>query len=104
MIRLICPTSALAKILSSRRGKNISVFQKLRSVYSSPVPPDMRGVTRRHERGAECGGREMCRWTYGTSADGEVVSHAGAKLVTMLTHRAGDGGKCWFTGESSYKP
>src|SRR5579871_2113753 len=27
-----------------------------------------------------------------------------AKLATMLTHRADDGGKRWFTGESAYKP
>jgi hypothetical protein len=26
------------------------------------------------------------------------------KRVTMLTHRTGDGGKRWFTGESAYKP
>jgi hypothetical protein len=26
------------------------------------------------------------------------------KLVTMLTHRASDGGKRWFTEESTYKP
>jgi len=42
-------------------------------------------------------------------ADGEVVwswrAHAGAKFVMMRTkHRAGDGGKRWFTGESTYKP
>jgi len=42
------------------------------------------GRTRRHERGAECSGREMCRKTCGAFADGEVVwswrAHAGAKL------------------------
>jgi hypothetical protein len=46
--------------------------------------------------------------TCGTRADGEVVwswrAHAGAKRVTMLTHRTGDGGKRWFTEESTYKP
>jgi hypothetical protein len=26
------------------------------------------------------------------------------KIATMLTHRAGDGGKRWFTEESTYKP
>jgi hypothetical protein len=44
----------------------------------------------------------------GIGADGEVVwswrAHAGAKLATMLSHRADNGGKRWFTGESSYKP
>jgi hypothetical protein len=44
----------------------------------------------------------------GIGADGEVVwswrAHAGAKLATMLSHRADHGGKSWFTGESSYKP
>ena len=42
------------------------------------------GRTRRHERGAECGGRGMCREMSGAFADGEVVwswrAHAGAKL------------------------
>jgi len=27
-----------------------------------------------------------------------------AKLATMLTRRADDGGKRWFTGEIAYKP
>jgi hypothetical protein len=43
-----------------------------------------------------------------TFADGEVVwswrAHAGAKLAMMLAHHAGDGGKRWFTEESTYKP
>ena len=48
----------------------------------------------------------MCREMSGTEADGEVVwswrPKAGAKLATMLAHRADDGGnKVWFTGESS---
>ena len=46
--------------------------------------------------------------TCGIDADGEVVwswrAYAGAKLATMLSHRADNGGKRWFTGESSYKP
>jgi hypothetical protein len=40
-------------------------------------------------------------------ADGEVVwswrAHAGAKLAMVLTHRAGDGGKRWFTEERAEK-
>jgi hypothetical protein len=47
----------------------------------------------------------MGRQTSGIITDGEVVwswrAFAGAKLATMLTHRAGDGGKCWFTEESA---
>jgi hypothetical protein len=47
----------------------------------------------------------MCRETSGIDADGEVVwswrALAGAKLATMLTHRADDGGKRWFTEESA---
>jgi hypothetical protein len=50
----------------------------------------------------------MCLLTSGISADGEVVwswrAHARAKLATMLTHCADDGGKSWFTGEITYKP
>ena len=56
--QLICSTGALTKILSSFRAKNISVFQKLKSVYSWLVPLRHKGRTRRHERGAECSGRE----------------------------------------------
>jgi hypothetical protein len=37
--------------------------------------------------------------------DGEVVwswrAHAGATLATILTDRADNGGKRWFTGESA---
>jgi hypothetical protein len=41
--------------------------------------------------------------------DGEMVwsrrALAGVKFVLMrFTHRADDGGKSWFTGESAYKP
>jgi hypothetical protein len=47
----------------------------------------------------------MCRKTSGTDTDGEVVwswrPDAGAKLAMMLTHRAGKGGKGWFTWEST---
>jgi hypothetical protein len=42
------------------------------------------------------------------SRTSEVVwswrAYAGAKFATMLTHRADDGGKRWFTEESAYKP
>jgi hypothetical protein len=56
------------------------------------VPFRHKGRTRRHERGAECDGRGLCRVTYGTVADGEVVwswrAHAGAKFSLTLQRRA----------------
>ncbi len=59
-------------------------------------------VTRRE---AGCGGRGGAERRTASVADGEVVwswrAHAGAKLATMLAHRADDGGKRWFTGEST---
>jgi hypothetical protein len=50
-----------------------------------------------------------CCQTCGIDADGEVVwswrAHAGAKLPAKLQRLCGnDGGKRWFTGESTYKP
>jgi hypothetical protein len=53
-------------------------------LYSAPTQGTYRD---RHERGAGCGGRRLCRLTSGAEADGEVVwswrAHAGAKRVTM---------------------
>jgi len=57
--KVICPTSALAKILSIRMTKNISVFQKNDFVYSSGVPPRCEGrIAIVTKRGAGCGGRK----------------------------------------------
>jgi hypothetical protein len=52
----------------------------------------------RHERGAECGGREVCRSTSGTRADGEVVWSWRPKVWRSSPSeadklRADDGGK-----------
>ena len=63
-----------------------------------------KGRTRRHERGAECGGRECAFKTYGMFADSEVVwswrAYAGAQVRAKLQRlRTGDGGKRWFTEE-----
>ena len=82
--QLICSTGALTKILSSFHAKNISVFQKLKSVYSWLVPLRHEGRTRRHERGAECGGRECAdrRTAYSRTAKscGPGAPMQGAKL------------------------
>jgi hypothetical protein len=65
---------------------------------------DTRGVSRSSRdvrRG--CGGREGAGRRAAAFMDGEVVwswrAHAGAKLATMLTHRADNGGKRWFAEE-----
>ena len=103
--QLICSTGALTKILSSFRAKNISVFQKLKSVYSWLVPLRHEGRTRRHERGAECGGRECAErravQTRTAKSCGPGAPMQAPSSKAMLTHRAGDGGKRWFTGEST---
>jgi hypothetical protein len=54
----ICPTGTLREILSILAAKNISVFQKVESVVWFVHSAPAQGRTRRHERGAECGGRE----------------------------------------------
>ena len=65
-------------------------------VFSSASRFLAEGRTRRHERGAECGGRRCADGRTASFADGEVVwswrAHAGAKPAAMLTHRADDGG------------
>ena len=69
--------------MSSPQAKNIplSLFRKLRISCAVPLP--MKGRTRRHERGAECGGRGRADRRTARSADGKVVwswrAHAGAK-------------------------
>src|SRR6202035_435501 len=55
---LICPTGSCQKSLSSPFCKNILVFRRPKSVvYLSPSRPTQRGGSRRHGRGAGCGGR-----------------------------------------------
>jgi hypothetical protein len=65
----------------------------------------MRGVRVVTNVERNAGSRDMCRGTSGTDADGEVVwswrAHAGAKWAAMCSHRADDGGKRRFTGEST---
>jgi hypothetical protein len=55
---VICPTGAIAKVVSIQRPKNILIFRILDLVYGLLVPLRHEGRTRRHERGAECGGRD----------------------------------------------
>src|SRR5580698_1263089 len=55
---VICPTGSLADFASSPFCKNILVFRRPKSVvYLSPSRPTQRGGSRRHGRGAGCGGR-----------------------------------------------
>jgi hypothetical protein len=68
------------------------------------VPPRQEGRTRRHERGAGCDGRDLCRATSGTNADDEIVwswrPWAGAKSAG--DEPAGDGDyEVTDTGEST---
>jgi hypothetical protein len=57
IVRPICPSGAIAKILSIAARKNISVLQKSDQVYGLPVPHRQGAYRDRHGRGAECGGR-----------------------------------------------
>ena len=71
--------------LSSPCAKDISL-SLFRNLCLTPlVPHRHKGRTRRHERGAECGGGGLCRQASGWRADGEVVwfwrAHAGAKFA-----------------------
>ena len=96
LAQLICPTSGAREFQSSPVAKNISVFQKVESVVCWLIPPRHKGriaiVTRR-----EAGMRWTRRHhqTNDANADGEAAWFwhplAGAKLATMLAHRADDG-------------
>jgi hypothetical protein len=83
-------------------------FPKIRSIIRR-IPTRCRGAFReRHEMWAGMRWTWRCRETSGYLADGEVVwswrAPAGAKLAMMLSRRVDDGGKRWFTEESTYKP
>jgi len=76
-------------------------------MIASPCPAPKRGALRdRHGRWQRDAVDAMARETSEARADGEGVwswhPKAGAKLATMLAHRADDGdNKVWFTGESA---
>ena len=95
---MIRPTGAAREFLSSPAEKNISVFQKPRMTYGSPVSYPVRGALRhRHETlGARCGGR-FGSMANDLEADDEAVwswrPDAGAKFATMFRILAGDGDK-----------
>jgi hypothetical protein len=94
-----------AKMLSTLRAKNIPLFRNLKSLVWSQAFHSDQGRTRRHERGAECGGCEMCRQTCGAICGrrSRVVlarpcrrsssCEAGFARATVATS--------WFTGEST---
>jgi hypothetical protein len=81
------------------------VFSEIDVCCSRSAPA--RGAYRdRHERGAECGGREDADRRTAVFADGQVVwfwrPEAGAKSAMISKHRAGDGdNKVWLTGKSA---
>jgi hypothetical protein len=91
-----CPVP-LAKIFLFRIFENRDLF--------TPFRAGKRGVSRSSRTWRGMRWTRMCRKTSGIDADGEVVwswrALAGAKQATMLTHRAGNGGKRWFTEESA---
>jgi hypothetical protein len=68
----------------------------------------MRGVTRRHETWSGIAVDVDVPADERQIADGEVVwswrAHAGAKFSDAQRRSENDGGKRWFTGESTYKP
>jgi hypothetical protein len=108
--RFNCMTS-----VQPSRGKYFNFFFS-EITYDYAHPASLRGAYRdRHGTlSAGCGGREgdaraMSVRTYGASSDGEIVwsrhPDAGVKSVTMLAHRADDGGKqARRTEEITYKP
>jgi hypothetical protein len=81
------------------------VFQKSMVCCRQSVP--MKGRTRRHERGAECGGREgavrRAALTRTAKSCGPGAPMQRQALAKLQRRREGDGGKRWFTEEITYK-
>ena len=117
--------------VNPRRKKYFRFPESQSDVHSLPfrfgrrgVSPTSRNVRRNASAAAASQGEAMFeavllgfRWlrVLTTGCPGEAVlwtakscgpgaPGAGATLATMLTHRADNGGKGWFTGESTYKP
>ncbi len=66
--------SSRAKTCPAPRAKNISLFQKPKSVVVfAPSRPDRGAFRERHGRGAGCGGRDGDARRAALKADGEVV-------------------------------
>jgi len=94
---LICPSSAPEKMLSTGRRKNICLFRISDSAYGLfRSAADERGVTRRHERGAECGGRagavRRAAVARTVKACGPGAPKAWRQVGDDASHRGDDGG------------
>src|ERR1700752_1230400 len=97
--------------LPARRANQLSLRDQADRGLSSAcaknlgVPLRHKGRTRRHERGAECGGREgagdvrRSLRTAKSCGPGAPMQAPSPREAEKL--RAGNGGKRWFIGEST---
>src|ERR1700693_915484 len=92
---LICPTGKSAKTVSSPLCKNILVFRRPKSVVCLlPSRPTQRGGSRRHGRGAGCGGRGGALDGRGLQRTAKTCGPDTPTLVSSLRiNPRNDGGK-----------
>jgi len=70
--KFVCPLKLIWGVQSLAQKYSSFVFTEI-DVHSARSAPTQGAYRDRHERGAECGGRGLCRVTSGADADGEVV-------------------------------
>jgi hypothetical protein len=93
--KLICPTGARRKMLSSAVSKNIPVYRNSECADPASLNEGRIAIVTTREAGMRwtrrCRRRTVTTRTVKSCGPG--APKAGAKLAMMLSHRAGDGGK-----------